>query len=378
MFLMVIRIAMAIALIYGFPEKGEYGGGYFYLGQEDEYFKLAFSLARFKPVDSYRLLGFPILLLPFIWLTKANNFGQLLLPVAIFHACVLAPISIILVALIAKRLAREWKVALFSATIWTFFPYLVCVFVHTNPLFCRDVPAMRMAHQMWLQALSDPPSTFLVLLAIYTFLVSLDKKNISYPLLTGIFFGLATLVRPGNAGLAFLFLSFYLYKRKFKNLFLFISSGFFVAIPQFFYNWRFYGSPFKFTTFFLTLRSYAAEDSRLLGRSMDALSVKNFLFFLEQITFKFTPIFLWLIFIIFLVIIYTLFRLYRECRRDAVVLILWILPYLLIYGSSIYLYLSILHLLMPIIPALIIIISIALKDLYLTFSIKYCTDDYKL
>lgn len=352
---------MAIALIYGFPERGNYAGGYFYLEDEDEYFKLAFSLAQFKPVDSHRTLGFPILLLPFIWLTKISNFEHLFLPVGIFHGCVLAPISIILVALIAKRLTKNWKVALFSATLWTFFPYLVYIFVHTNTFFCKDVPAMRMAHQMWIQALSDPPSTFLVLLAMYTFLISLDKKDSRYPFLTGIFFGLATLLRPLNVGLAILFLLFYLYKKRLKNVFLFIGSSFFVILPQFIYNWYFYGSPIKFTTAFAIERSNAIEFSHLIGRPVEAFSISNYCFFIPQIILKFPPVLLLFISLNFLVIIYALFRLYRESTRAAVILILWILPYFLTYGSSYDLYNSILHFLMPIIPALIIIISIALR-----------------
>ena len=221
---------MAIALLYGFPQKGNYQGGYFYLGDEDEYFRLAFSLSRFNPVDSYRTLGFPILLLPFIWLSQAKSHSQLFLPVAIFHACILAPISIVLIALIAKKLTQDIKAALISSALWTFFPYLVYLFVHTSTSFCKDVPAQRMTCQMWLQALSDPPSTFLVLMAIYAFIISLGRKNIIYPFFTGLSFALAILVRPGNIGLATLFLSFYLFKRRLKHLILFISSSIFVAI----------------------------------------------------------------------------------------------------------------------------------------------------
>ncbi len=358
--LVIIRMAMSIALIYGFPEKGSYPGGYFYLGDEDEYFKLAFSLARFKPIDSYRTLGFPVLLLPFIWLTKVNNAQQLFLPVAIFHGCFLAPLSIILVALIAKKLTQDRRVALFSATIWTFFPYLVYIFVHTNASFCQDVPAMRMAHQMWLQALSDPPSAFLVLVAIYVFIISLDKKNIIYPFLTGASFGLATLVRPGNAGLAILFLLFYIYKKKLKNLFLFISSSFFVALPQFIYNWYFYGFPFKFTTLFTINNFYALEHSQLIGYPVEVFSIRNFSFSVQQIILKFPFFLLLIIFVIFLVMVYTLFRLYRESRRGAVILVLWILPYLIIYGSKLDFHNAILHYLMPIIPAILIVTSLCI------------------
>lgn len=362
LFLVAIRIAMSIALIYGFPEKGNYAGGYFYLSDEEEYFKLAFSLARFTPIDSYRTLGFPLLLLPFIWISKASSLNQLLLPVAIFHSCVLSPIAVILIALIAKWLTKEWKVALLSATIWTLFPYLVYVFIHTNPSYCEDVPAMRMAHQMWLQSVSDPPSAFLVLLAIWTFLVSLEKKSIIYPILIGVSFGLATLVRIGNGGLAILFLLFYLHKRKLKSLFLFISSSFFIAIPQFIYNWHFYGSPIKFTTFFAIEKSYADEFSKLINQPpLEAFSLGNFFFSLQQIILKFPFVILLFVFIIFLVIIYTLFKLYREYRRAAVTLILWILPYFFIYSIYSHFYKSIFRFLMPIIPALIIIISIALR-----------------
>lgn len=359
--IVIIRITMAIALIYGFPEKSNYQGGYFYLGGEDEYFKLAFSLANFKPIDSYRTLGFPILLLPFIWITQANNPGQLFLPVAVFHSCVLAPIAIILITLIAKWLTKEWKIALLSAAIWAIFPYLVYIFVHTKPFFCKDVPAMRMAHQMWLQALSDPPSVFLVLLAISTFLISLDRVGIIYPFLTGISFSLATLARPGNIGLVILFSSLYLYKRKLKYLFLFISSTLLIAMPQFIYNWRFYGSPFKFTTFFTIEKTYASQFISLVGHSLPLFSAMNFLFFFKQIIAKFPPHILLFLFIALSIIIYTLFRLRRELPTASLILTLWILPYILIYGSCSYSYDSVLHYFMPIIPALIIIISIALR-----------------
>lgn len=358
-FLVIIRIAMAIALIYGFPQKGEYGNG-FYLGDEEEYFKVAFSLAKFNPVDSYRTLGFPILLLPFIWLAKANSFTQLLLPVSIFHACILAPISIVLVAFIAKKLAREWKVAIIAATIWTFFPYLVYIFVHTNSSFCKDVPAMRMAHQMWVQALSDPPSTFLVLVAIYAFLISLDKKNIIYPFLTGASFGLATLVRPVNIGLAILFLSFYLYKRELKLLFLFMISSFFSAFPQFIYNWQFYGSPFKLTTPFVTEKFNMAVIGQSVGCSLDAFSLNNLFISLRQIILKFPVSLLFITSVIFLIIIYTLFKLFKGYPRVAIILVLWASPYFLIYGSN-WICISILHFLMPVIPAIIIILSVAIR-----------------
>jgi len=356
--LVIMRMAMSIALIYGFPEKGSYLGGYFYLNDEEEYFRLAFSLARFSPVDSYRTLGFPILLLPFIWLSQANSFDQLLLPVAIFHACVLAPASIILVALIAKRLTKEWKIALLAASIWTIFPYLVYIFVHSNPSFCKDVPAMRMAHQMWLQALTDPPATFFILLAIYTFLISLDKKNVIYPLLTGISFGWATLIRPGNVIMAVLFLSFYLYERKLKHLILFVSSSFFILLPQFIYNWLFYGSPLKFSSLFATDKIYAIELGNLFGRTIDMFSIRNFFFSLQQLILKLPSVILLCTLFIFFVIIYTIFRLYRVSPKAALVLILWVIPYLLVYGSYINFYDSVLHFSMPIIPAILIVISI--------------------
>ncbi len=354
-------MAMSIALIYGFPERGSYKGGYFYLGDEDEYFKLAFSLARFKPVDSYRTLGFPILLLPFIWITQANSSEQLLLPVAIFHACVLAPISVMLVASIAKKLSKDWKVALLSATIWTLFPYLVYMFVHTNLLFCKDVPAMRMAHQMWVQALSDPPAAFFVLLAINTFLIYLNKENIKYSLLTGIFFGWATLIRPGNFIMAVSFLSFYLYERKLKYLILFVSGIFFILLPQFIYNWLFYSSPFKFSSLFATDKIYAIQLGNLFGRTVDMFSTRNLFFSLQQIILKFPFVILLFILFILLVMVYTIFRLYRVSPKVTLVLILWIVPYLLVYASYINFYDSVLHFLIPIIPALIIIISIALR-----------------
>ena len=96
----------------------------------------------------------------------------------------------------------------------------------------------------------------------------------------------------------------------------------------------------------------------------------NFPFLMQQIILKFPPVLLFSIFVILLVIIYTLFRLYRESRKDAIILILWILPYVLIYGNNWDFYNSILRFSMPIIPALIIIISIALRR-YLWFPWYY-------
>lgn len=361
MVLVIIRISMAIALIYGFPEKGSYAGGYFYLGDEDEYFKLAFSLAKFKPVDSFRTLGFPILLLPFIWITHAGNLEKLLLPVAIFHSCVLAPISIILVALIAKELTKEWKVAIFSASIWTFFPYLVYIFAHTNPSFCKDVPAMRMAHQAWLQALSDPPSTLSALLAIYTFILSLDRNKLLLPILAGLFLSLATLIKPGNIVLIILFLPLYIFNKNIKKLLLFLLSGLFIFIPQFLYNLYFYGSPFKFNTLWSTDQSYALELNESTGRTFDIISLQNFFFSIQQIIKKFSILPLLSIAVFCLLTVFGLFKISMESRRAAMILSLWILAYFLSYAGYLNFYNSLLHFLMPAIPAFIIIISMALR-----------------
>lgn len=145
-------------------------------GDEEEYFKQAIGLAEFQKVDNAcYALGFPLLLVPFIWIWQANTLRQILVPVMIFHSWILFGLSIILIALIAERLTKDRKIAIFSAGLWTFFPYFILILVSISGRI--EIGGIWMAHYMWTQVLSDPPSTFLIILSIYIYILFASRRR---------------------------------------------------------------------------------------------------------------------------------------------------------------------------------------------------------
>lgn len=360
-FLISLRIIMVIALMQGFPYIQE-GGWYAYaVDYGSESFRLAKSLAEFRPVLAYPTLGVPIVLVPFIWIFKAKVIGDIVLPVTICNSIFLFVISIILIASIAKILSNEdRRVALISAGLWVIFPYLVYLMVWLNPhLSCIDIAHQRIFYLMWVSLSEHPFYGFSIILGVYMFIVFLrHKEKISYALLVGVLFGHASLVEPLTStviGISFILTFLFM---KYIKAFIYSATVFGIfSIPQLIYNWYFNGSPFN-------LLGMGSQRTILYNdKVIPTIALGNIIFSINCILEKFDTNILWLLIILVLSLLISIIYILKK-KDKSKILIIWILPYLCFIIFYNRFYLSILECILPVLPAIIIMFSIIIVDIY--------------
>lgn len=364
-----IRIIMVIGITQGFPHIHD-KGWFIYIVDwyEKEFFRLAKSLAEFHPIISLSCLGYPLFLVTFIWIFKASVIEDILLSVVLFNSILLFGISIFLVAAIAKKLSNEnKKVALLSAGLWVILPYLVHLAVLFNPhLACLDIAQKRTSYLMWTTFVDDPLFTFLVMLGVYTFVLSSKYKDkIFYSILVGSFFGFAALINPlTSVVIGISFITAFLFMKRIRSFIYAAITFVMFGIPQLIYNWYFNGSPFK-------LLSLGSDRNLFFnGRLIPLFSLSNILFFINRIKARFDIVTLFFIIIFVLMVVLSIIYILIK-RREAKILIIWIAPYLLFVFSYSRSYYSILELTVTILPATIIMFSLILVDTFDYLLVKY-------
>ena len=117
---------MVFLLMQDVPHTGVTMDGWWFKhgGDERVYFDLAKSISRLNPQKSIATLGFPLFLAPFIYFTGATQVEDILKPVFIVHAFLLFSLSIVLTALIAKKIFQNRIIGSICAGIFTFHPYI--------------------------------------------------------------------------------------------------------------------------------------------------------------------------------------------------------------------------------------------------------------
>lgn len=338
--LILIRTIMVFALINGVPETPWHHGWYLYHGGDQiEYFRLAYSIALFNPVSSQYPMGLPLLLVPLIYLFNATTFQDILAPGVILHSVVLFNLSIILVALITKTLFKNKLIAIISAILWTILPYLVYLtLIIINPI------------------MADPPSVFFILLSVYLYLLSKKKKE-AYPIMTGISVGFSMLIRLTNMIMPIFFVFAYIYHKKYKYALYFAIATLLVFSPQLIYNYYFYNMSPTFGYGQTQIISF--NDSS----TSSIIKIEFFYKFLNQILKdKYLPLLAIGLFFLILSFISS----YKKNLKSTIFLSLWILTYTIFYSFSAFGFLDPIRYLMPIYPAVIILISSLIYDVIIS------------
>ena len=180
--LILLRIVMVFLLMNDIPHSGvKMGGWWFYQGgDEKRYFNLAKSLSQLKVVKEKVTLGYPLFLAPFVWLTGAEDITGIVKPVFIIKAFLLFSLSIILIALIAKMIFGNRKIAAFSTALFCFHPYIFYILFHKFGLLHPGVGLTKGERAFlflnWLQMYSDGFSAFLVFLCFFLFFLEFKKQ----------------------------------------------------------------------------------------------------------------------------------------------------------------------------------------------------------
>ncbi len=351
--LILIRVAMVVALISGIPETPYHDGWYLHHGgDQEQYFKTANSILKLNPTSSTATLGFPLLLVPFVYIFNAATWKDILIPVVIFHAFLMFNLSTILLALITRKISKSNVVAIVAATLWTFSPYLL--FLSMGPCI-RDglsIGGLMLTKQMWTQILSDPPSTFFVLLGIYLFLISLEREDFKFTVGSALIIGFAALIRIGNALLFGILITTYLFKKQWRLALCFGVFIFIAFMPQFLYNWYVFGSPLVHGLQKGTLETMMQYGNKP-AFSISYLPEQIRLIFFQQFRYSF---------LLLVPIIFGFLSLYRKNKITAVFVLCWFLAYLIFYTCYYTTRWTPMRKLMPSIPAIIILVSSSLLN----------------
>lgn len=353
--LVVIRIFLLILFINNIPFtdmqpawRPNFGGSYW--PDEEVFFRLAKSIADFKPTESIIYIGYSIFLAPFIYFTGATNPIMIAKPVALTQGILLFSLSLILVALIGLRFFKSRKVALLSASVFLFYPYLVYglwkIIGHQNA-----VPTFQ--YQMWIVILSDYLSTLLILATFWLFIKFVEnletvKSKFIWCTAIGVLAGAAGLVRPPNLAIAAFIFFFLIYYKKIKEVFIFSISALIIYLPQLIYNTYFFKWPWVYGD--VVLPAGLPQS----GKSLSGLwEISNF-----WLNFRhFSPNYYFLFFIVtafFVICIFMFGMLYlkQTNKRLIPIFAFWFLFYFLFYGMFEGSY-SQLRYFLPIIPVFI-------------------------
>lgn len=236
-------------------------------GDGHGYHALALDLAYGDFEANKYPLGFPVLMLPFVWLIQPPTYERLVEPIALFWAVVMFPLGQLLLAHLALKLSGRRRVALLSVWLWTALPLLTYGVLRL--IWNAAMAEIVAVHMPWAQMLSDGAATFFTLLALWLFLQARPRD---YPplwvALLGVTLGLLVLIRlsavvtPISIGL------WLLWERRWRVLISVTALALLIFAPQLLYNAAFFGHPL--TTGYTALDALPPEGLFHLSYGLDA------------------------------------------------------------------------------------------------------------
>ncbi len=202
---LLLRVFIVLLLIVGFPPVESHDGWYFHHGgDQNYYFDFGEVLTRgtFEQYFSVNL-GMPALMALAIRATGAVTYSDLLPVVVLLNGFLLGGLSVLVVGRLAARLTRRERCGYLAAGLWAVMPWLLWLLFWPHPradwLRMPYVPGIA-----WLQGGPDSPGVFFALLGTYFLVLSLDSRQLRWPLLSGAAFGVMLLFRPHLAALILL------------------------------------------------------------------------------------------------------------------------------------------------------------------------------
>lgn len=371
--LVVLRFILVVLLMNNIPFTDMQAGGFrpnfggSYFPDEVHYFELAKSFAKFSPVANVANLGYPLFLAPIIYFTSAGGPENIAKIVFTIQAFLFFCLAIILVALISFEILKSRKLALLAAALFTIYPYILFTILKLAD-FPRAIPAFH--YQMWINIGADYLSAILLYFGFYIFIkkYNLGSLNVTSNAAIGAIIAVAALTRVANIlYLPLIFLILFLIK-KYREASIFGVAAFLVYLPQWAYNFYFFGSPFTYGYRIQELSGHGLETKILGGW----LSINNVYIFFEKIWLN-LPILLWILPVIIVILILGFWRLFSPYGRSteggkrekhlAIILLFWALLnigfYIFFVDAQ-----SQLRYFIPSIPPLIILLVVGIIKIY--------------
>ena len=333
--LLILRFILVFLLMNNVPftdmqDNGfrpNFGGSYF--PDEVNYFNLAQSFAKLSPIANVANLGYPLFLAPIVYLAGATSPIDIAKVVFIVQAFLFFGLAIILTALVAYEVFKKRSLALGAAALFTVYPY-VLFFILKLADFPRWIPAFH--YQMWINIGADYLSAILLYSGFYLFIKKFNDNKISLfsAAAIGALLGAAALTRVANILYLPLIFLILLWLKKYRESLIFGAISFLVYLPQWVYNFYFFGSPFTYGYRIQELSGHGLE-TKLLG---GWFSFNNVLIFFERVWLN-LPALIWTLPILILILILGFWRLFSPYGRSpeggklekhlAIILLFWAL-----------------------------------------------------
>lgn len=312
--LIILRFVLVILLMNNIPftdmrEGGfrpNFGGSYF--PDEVHYFELAKSFAKLSPVANVANLGYPLFLAPIIYFAGAGGPENIAKIVFIIQVFLFFSLAIILVALISFEIFKSRKLSLIAATLFTVYPYIL-FFILKLADFPRFIPAFH--YQMWITIGADYLSATLLYFGFYIFIKKFKDNKLAFLSVAavGTLLAVAALTRVANILYLPLIFLVLIWLKKYRESVGFSAAAFLVYLPQWVYNFYFFGSPFTYGYRIQELSGHGLETKILGGW----LSINNVYIFFEKIWLN-LPILIWILPILIFILMIGFLRLFLPTR----------------------------------------------------------------
>lgn len=290
-----------------------------YWPDEIHYFQLAQSFAKLSPVPNVANLGYPLFLAPIVYFTGANSPIDIAKIVFIIQAFLFFSLAIVLVALIAREIFRKKNLALIAAAFFTFYPYLLLLILKLAN-FPRWIPAFH--YQMWIVIGADYLSAVLLYSGFYLFIKKFNdnKINLFSATVIGALLAAAALTRVANILYLPLIFLVIVWLKKYRESIGFGFAAFLIYLPQWIYNFYFFGSPLTYGYRSQALSGFGPQTS-IFG---DWFSFNNVLIFFERVWLN-LPALIWVLPILILILILGFWRFFKQEKHLAIILGFWAL-----------------------------------------------------
>jgi len=323
--LFLIRVVLVFLLMNNIPWTDMQLGGFSphfggsYWPDEVHYFQLAEAFSKLSAVPNVANLGYPLFLAPIIYFTGATDTIGITKAIFIIQAFLFFSLAIILVALMALEIFKKKSLALTASILFTFYPYLFLTILKLAH-FPRWIPAFH--YQMWIVIGADYLSAILIYSGFYLFIRKFNKNNLNlvYAIIIGIFLSAAALVRVANILYLPLIFLILIWLKKYRESFGFGLAAFLVYLPQWIYNFYFFGSSLTYGYRIQALSGFAPQTS-IFG---DWFSFNNVLIFFERVWLN-LPVLIWVLPILILILILGFWRFFKQEKHLAVILGFWAL-----------------------------------------------------
>lgn len=323
--LVILRFLMVFLLMNNIPFtdiqaggfRPNFGGSYF--PDEVNYFNLAQSFAKISPIPNVANVGYPLFLAPIIYFTSATEPVNIAKIVFIVQAFLFFSLAIILVSLISFEIFKSKKLSLISAGLFTVYPYILLVILKSAN-FPRWIPAFH--YQIWINIGADYLSAILIYFGFYLFIKKFNDNKIMFLSAAAIGVTIATAALTRVANILYLPLIFLilLWIKKYRASFIFGVVATLVYLPQWIYNFYFFGSSLTYGYRIKDLSGHGLETKIIGGW----LSVNNVYIFFEKIWLN-LPILILVLPLIMVVLILGFWKIFKQEKVLALVLAFWAL-----------------------------------------------------